>query len=267
LYYGLIFKDRLRQNIVVEDMSIAVNFKTYFLRGIAVLLPTILTIWIFIWGFGFIQKNISIHINRSIVFLVTFISRYHDEASKETLNKFWVEGAGSLAGFVLALIIVLAVGAMLASMFGRTLWRAVERLILRTPFFGQVYPYIKQLTDFMFSQQQQRKAAFSRVIAVEFPRSGVWVVGLVTGSGIKEMADNIQKEFLTIFIPSTPTPFTGYTLMVPKEQTVDLDMTIEEAFRFVVSGGVIIPPTSRSLNTADPSGSEVGPVKIDFAGT
>ena len=248
-------------------MNIAAHFKNYFLRGIVVLLPTISTIWIFIWGFTFIQENISIYINRSIVWLIMFVNHYQDDASRETLNKFWVEGVGALTGFIVALIVVCAVGAMLASVVGKTLWRMFERFILRMPFLGQVYPYIKQLIDFLFSSQKQRKAAFSRVVAVEFPRSGVWAIALVTGSGIKKITDNVQKEFLTVFVPSTPTPFTGYTVVIPKDQTIDLNITIEEAFRFVVSGGVIIPPADSMTIAANPSASEIEAVKIDFAGT
>jgi len=248
-------------------MNIAAHFKNYFLRGIAVLLPTILTIWIFIWGFTFIQENISIYVNRGIVWLIMFVNHYQDDASRETLNKFWVEGIGALMGFIVALIVVCAVGAMLASMVGKTLWRMFEKFILRMPFLGQVYPYVKQLTDFLFNSQKQRKAAFSRVVAVEFPRSGAWAVGLVTGSGIKKIADNMQKDFLTVFVPSTPTPFTGYAIVVSKEQVIDLNMTIEEAFRFIVSAGVIVPPAGRTTNTATLSDSEIEAVKIDFAGT
>jgi len=247
-------------------MNIAAHFKNYFLRGMAVLLPTILTIWIFVWGFTFIQKNISIHINRSIVWLIMFMRNYHDEAFRETLNKFWVTGVGSLTGFVLALAIVFAVGAMLASMVGKALWAAIERLILGIPFLGQVYPYVKQFTDFLFDEQQHRKTAFSRVVAVEFPRNGVWAVGLVTGSGIKKIADNTQKEFLTVFVPHAPAPFTGFTIMVPREQTIDLNITIEDAFRFIVSGGVIVPPAARTTNAANLSTSEIEAVKVDFTG-
>jgi uncharacterized membrane protein len=129
---------------------------------------------------------------------------------------------------------------MLASVVGRTLWRTVEKFIMNTPFLKQVYPYIKQVTDFLFTQQQQ-KTMFSRVVAVEYPRKGVWSMGLVTGYGLKKVVDKVEKEFLTILIPTSPTPFTGFVIMVPKEQTMDLDMTVEEAVRFSISAGVITP--------------------------
>ena len=221
-------------------MAIRGRFKSYFLRGLAVLLPTILTIWIFIWGYRFIQGNIGIHINRGLVRIIKLVPFLLPLWSSEDLTRFWVHGVGSIAGFIIALAVVLVVGALLASVVGRTLWRTVEKFIMNTPFLRQVYPYIKQVTDFLFTQQQQ-KTMFSRVVAVEYPRKGVWSMGLVTGSGLKKVIDKVEKEFLTVLIPTSPTPFTGFVIMVPKEQTMDLDMTVEEAIRFSISAGVITP--------------------------
>jgi uncharacterized membrane protein len=221
-------------------MPIAKRFKSYFLRGLAVLLPTILTIWIFIWGYGFIQGNISIHINRGLVRLIMLLQGEGD-VSKEVLDEIWVNGPGSIAGFIVALIAVCIVGAMLASVVGKTLWRMIEKFIMSTPFLKQVYPHIKQVTDFLFTQDGQEKPSFSRVVAAEYPKEGIWSVGMVTGSGLEKVENNMEKKFLTVFIPNSPSPITGFTIIIPKERTIDLDMTIEEAFRFVASGGVIAP--------------------------
>jgi uncharacterized membrane protein len=211
------------------------RFKVYFLRGLAVLLPTIVTIWIFIWGYKFINDKISIHIKNGLERLIILAG-----GSRVELDKFWIDGALSIAGFLIALVVVCIVGAMLASVVGKTLWRMIEKFIMNTPFLKQVYPYVKQVTDFLLTQEEQKKL-FSRVVAVEYPRQGVWSMGLVTGSGLKKVSENIKTEFLTILIPTSPTPFTGFVIMVPKEQTIELDMTIEEAIRFAVSAGVITP--------------------------
>jgi len=215
------------------------RFRSYFLRGLAVLLPTIVTIWIFVWGYRFIQENISVHINRGLVRLIILV---HANAgiSKEKLTGILVDGPGSIIGFLIALIGVCAVGAMLASVVGRTLWRVIEKFIMRTPFLRQVYPYVKQVTDFLLTQNEQQKM-FLRVVAVEYPRKGIWSMGMVTGSGLKKLADNVEKEFVTVLIPTSPTPFTGFVIMVPKDQTIDLDISVEEALRFTVSAGVITP--------------------------
>jgi len=128
----------------------------------------------------------------------------------------------------------------LASVVGRTLWRLIEKFIMNTPLLRRVYPYVKQVTDFLLTQEEQ-KELFKRVVAVEYPRKGVWSMGFVTGSGIKKVAQDLKKEILTVLIPTSPTPFTGFIVMVPKEQTIELDITVEEALRFAVSAGVITP--------------------------
>jgi len=224
-------------------------FKHYFLRGLAVLLPTVLTLWIFIWGYHFINDTISVYIKRGIVYVIKLAG-----GSEEELGKFWVDGALSMAGFLIAVGVVCAVGAILASVLGRALWRQVEKFIMNTPLLKQVYPYIKQVTDFFFTQEDSKKV-FSRVVAVEYPRKGVWSVGLVTGTGLKKIIESAEKEFLTVFIATTPSPLTGFVVIVPKEEVLDLDMTIEEAFRFLVSAGLITPGSSGKVEVS----GKVGP--------
>jgi len=202
-------------------------------------LPTIVTIWVFVWGYTFIQENISIHINRGLVRLIMLVQG-KEGITKEKLTEILVEGTGSVIGFLVALVAVCIVGALLANVVGKTLWRMTEKFIMNTPLLRRVYPYVKQVTDFLLAQEGQKKL-FSRVVAVEYPRNGVWSIGFVTGSGLREVVGNVKKEFLTVLISTAPTPFTGFIIMVPKEQTIELDMTIEEAFRFIISGGVITP--------------------------
>ena len=261
-------------------MSLRSRFKGYFLHGLAVLLPTILTIWLFVWGYTFIQTKIGVHINRSIVRVIALVGHEQVEISEkevrayllsikpelsdnepeieihlkrqeiwrkarinqieERLAKTWVDGPGSITGFLLALVGVCVMGALLASFVGRSLWRTVEKFIMNTPFLRKVFPYVKQFTDFLLKNEDQKKL-FSRVVAVEYPRKGIWSLGFVTGSGFQEVASVIRREFLTVFIPTSPTPFTGFVITVPKRLTIDLNMTVEEAARFVVSGGVIAP--------------------------
>jgi uncharacterized membrane protein len=203
-------------------------------------LPTVLTIWILVGAFGVVHDNISVHIKNGLERLIRLAG-----GAEAELERFWIEAALTIAGFLIALVAVCIVGAILASVVGRTLWRMIEKFIMNTPFLRRVYPYVKQVTDFFFTQEEQKKL-FSRVVAVEYPRKGIWSMGFVTGSGLKKVADDARKEFLTVFIPTSPTPFTGFVIMVPKRQAVELDMTVEEALRFAVSGGVITPGSQRA---------------------
>lgn len=235
-----------------KDMRTSGRFKVYFLRGLAVLLPTILTIWIFFWGYKFIQENISIYINQGIVRLVMFLQGDQKYLSEEEMVNFWVHGWGSIAGFLIALVGVCIVGVLLASVVGKTLWRMIEKFIMNTPFLKQVYPYVKQVTDFLLTQEEQKKL-FSRVVAVEYPRQGIWSMGFVTGPGLKKVSEKNKKEFLTVLVPTSPTPFTGFVIIVPKEQTIELDITVEEAIRFTVSAGVVAPNQSNVSGVLQPS--------------
>ncbi len=229
-----------------SGMGITKRFKSYFLRGLAVLLPALLTIWILVWGYGVIKANVSIYINRGLVWLILQFQGDHG-LTREDLTRIFVDGAaGSAMGFFIALLLVFVVGALLASVVGRALWRLGEAFIMNTPVLRRVYPYVKQVTDFVLTQEEKQKM-FSRVVAVEYPRKGIWSIGFVTGSGLTKITQSVQKEFLTVLVPNSPTPVTGYVIVVPKEQTIALDMTIEEAFRFAISAGVIVPDRQEAM--------------------
>jgi uncharacterized membrane protein len=220
------------------------NFRSYFFRGMAALLPTILTIWIFVQCYVFIQDKVSIHINGWIVKLILVFSNNWDE---QFLNDFWVDGPGRITGFFVAIIGVCFIGAFLASVAGRTIWHYVERNLMRIPLVRQVYPYIKQVTDFFLAK---KSLEFSKVVAFEYPRKDTWSVGLVTGTGLKKISLARATDFFTVFVPTSPTPFTGYVIMVPRAETIELEMSIEEALRFVISGGVITPTEHRAFEAS-----------------
>lgn len=259
---------------VCAAMQAFKNFRTYFFRGLAALLPTILTIWIFWQCYVFIQEKVSIHINRGVVHGLVAVIDWYPAITEEDLRayaiaqnpqllqnperlaqriqerdiidgtrvaeaeKFWVYGRGQITGFIAAIIGVCAIGAFLASMVGRTLWHLIEKTLTNLPLIKQVYPYIKQVTDFLLAK---KNLTFTKVVVFEYPRKGTWSIGLVTGTGLRKIVDSFSREFLTVFVPSSPTPFTGYVIMAPKDETIELDMSIEEALRFVISGGVITP--------------------------
>jgi uncharacterized membrane protein len=275
-------------------MSVTRRFKGYFLHGLAVLLPSILTIWLFVWGYTFIQDNISKHLNRGIVHVIAYFAHKNVEVTDDDIREYllenkpelkknenellihikrediqrkvriqklkkdlaetWVDGPGSIAGFLVAVVGVCVIGALLASYVGRGLWRTIEKFIMNTPFLRNVFPYVKQVTDFLLTNEEQKKL-FSRVVAVEYPRKGIWSIGFVTGSGLEKVVNTVKKEFLTVIIPTSPTPFTGFVITVQKKQTIDLDMTIEEALRFIVSGGVITPGSEHVASTLPKGGS------------
>jgi len=143
-----------------------------------------------------------------------------------------------LLGFASGIVLIYFVGFFLASFIGRTFWRAAEGLLKRIPIIRAIYPNVKQVTDFLLSE---RTVDFAGVVAVQYPRKGIWSLGLSTGAPMKHVQDSVQDELVTVFVPSSPTPVTGYVIQVPRNEVIELNMTIDEGLRFTISAGVIKP--------------------------
>ena len=144
----------------------------------------------------------------------------------------------NLIGFLIAIIVVYFLGLFLASLIGRTTWRLIERLLYRTPLIRAIYPNVKQVTDFLFTDRQLQ---FSGVVAVQYPRKGLWSVGLVTGPPMRTIQDAAGEELVTIFIPSSPTPVTGYVITASRRDVIELTLSMDEVMRYAISAGVIKP--------------------------
>lgn len=253
------------------------GFRHFFLRGLAILLPSILTIWILFVAYQFMQNRIAGPINEGVRLGLSYspwpiiveeelqaaaarVNRddpalfkavqndrqwMRRHARKAKLNKYWNRYAFplDLIGLIIAILLIYIAGAFLGSFIGRRLYRGGENLIAKVPLIKQVYPSVKQVTDFLVGSDEARdRMQFSRVVAVEYPRKGIWSIGLVTGATMRAIDERIGKSCLTVFVPSSPTPFTGYTITVAEEDTIDLPISIEQALRFTISGGVIVPP-------------------------
>jgi uncharacterized membrane protein len=259
-----------------------------FLRGLAVLLPSVLTLWLLVKAYQFIDSAIAEPINRGIRSAFIQIPKHFPDVANslsmgpsseellakatsediatgnlpamhelsitmfaDSVNLWWSEHPWmNLLGLVVAAIIVYICGRLVGGFLGRSIYRRLEQLLVAVPVISKVYPYIKQLVDFLFSESDSPK--FSGVVAVEYPRKGIWSVGFRTGDSLKSIAEKIPDS-ITIFIPSSPTPFTGYTITVPKKDTIDLPLTVEEAIRFAVSGGVLIPDHQVKFGKSNPS--------------
>ena len=154
-------------------------------------------------------------------------------------------------GFVVSILFVCAVGLLIGTLVGRRVWHAVESRLMRFPVIRFVYPFIRQVTDFVFSE---RRLAYRSVVAVEYPRKGLWSIGFLTGSVFPSLQKATPQKLVSVLMPTSPTPMTGYLLFVPEEDTIPLDITVDEAFRLVISGGVI-RPGDRTV-TIGPAGGE-----------
>jgi uncharacterized membrane protein len=111
----------------------------------------------------------------------------------------------------------------------------------RTPVIKAIYPHAKQLVDFFFADEANKPLKFDAVIAIEYPRRDMWSIGFITGAGFKSLQEHTGKRLLTIYMPSSPAPMTGYTIIAPVEDVIRLDITVEEAMKWVITGGVLGP--------------------------
>jgi uncharacterized membrane protein len=114
--------------------------------------------------------------------------------------------------------------------------------LVRMPIIRKIYPGAKQVSEFFFSD---KAVEFSRVVAIEFPRKNMWMVGFVTGRGLREISERAGTELLSVFVPFSPAPITGYVVAVPRDEVLDLHITVDEALQYMISAGVVMPPAER----------------------
>jgi uncharacterized membrane protein len=256
--------------------SFSSDFKRFFTRGLAILLPTAVTLWLLWQAFGFVYNTVAQPINKATRLTVIWVvPQVMDEESlpewfqvseaevvearatrpeiresvtdasirqtlrREYLQKFWREHPYlNLTGLLIAIMLIYLAGVLLGNIVGKSIYARLERLITRIPGFKQVYPHVKQVVDMIMGE---KKMAFSQVVVVEYPREGIWTVGFLTGNSIRAIDDVAGDTVVSVFIPTSPTPFTGFTINLPKNKVMELSMTIEEALRFVITAGVLAP--------------------------
>ena len=141
-----------------------------------------------------------------------------------------------LSVFILVLYLL---GKFMAAGIGRFFWNRFERGIHRLPLVRSVYSSVKQVSDFLFSE---REIEYTRVVAVQYPRKGIWSLGFVTGESMLDIRSAANEPVLSVLMATSPMPATGFTVTVPKSETVDLNITIDQAFQFIISCGVVVPP-------------------------
>jgi uncharacterized membrane protein len=202
------------------------RIRGYFLAGILVTAPLGIT--------GYLAWMIVGFIDHSVTPLVP------EQYNPETYLPFNLPGLGVLI-LILALTLI---GALTAGLLGRWLVHTGERILNRMPVIRSFYSAIKQIFQTVLAQQSN---AFREAVLVEYPRRGIWAVAFITGTTQGEVQNLTKQETVNIFLPTTPNPTSGFLLFVPKDDVVSLDMSVEEAIKMVISGGIVTPPDNRSL--------------------
>jgi len=188
------------------------GLRRYFVAGLAALFPLVVTVQVIVWIF---------------------------RTADRTLGR-WLGFTHPGLGLLVTAGIVLAVGVFSIHFFGRVVFRTIEVWFTRLPVVGKIYPAVSQLARFLFSDGE-RKSAFRRVVLVEYPRSGVYSLAFVTGEEATE-ATGVPRRMLTLLIPQPPSPVTGPVIFVPAEDVRPLDMSVEDAVKLIMSGGVVAAP-------------------------
>lgn len=152
----------------------------------------------------------------------------------DTLLGFSIPGLG----LILTFAIVLVTGMVVANLLGRKLVDFWEGVLARIPIVRSIYSAVKQVVETMFVGGGD---AFRKVLLVEYPRKGLWTIGFQTGAAIGEVQEKTAREVVTVFIPTTPNPTSGFIILVPREDAIELEMSVEDALKFVMSLGVVSP--------------------------
>jgi uncharacterized membrane protein len=142
-------------------------------------------------------------------------------------------------GLILTTAIVLVTGALAANIFGRKLIELGHRILGRIPIVRSIYGGVKQISDTLFSPEGK---AFRRAVLVRYPHAGAWTVALVTGNPEHEVASILGRDQVAVFVPTTPNITAGFFLVVPRSETIELEMTVDEALKYIISMGVAEPP-------------------------
>ncbi|MBN2283274.1 MAG: DUF502 domain-containing protein [Deltaproteobacteria bacterium] len=200
-------------------MSMRKKLKNTFLTGIAAIIPIAATIYI-------------------ILFIIKFLNRIVDivpaRFQLKNLLPFPIPGLDIL----IALILILVLGLIVKSYIGNKVVQIGERIVARIPLVSGIYGAVKKLVDALFSEKAN---SFKKVVLIEYPRKGLYSIAFVTGEAKGEVQQKTNQHCINLFVPTTPNPTSGFYIMVPEGDVVNLNMTVEEAFRLIISGGIIAP--------------------------
>jgi len=191
--------------------SISLTLRNYFITGVVVLIPI---------GFTLYLSKILIGISSNLI---------PKNLNPNHYLPFNIPGVEIL----ISILLITIVGGLSLSFFGRRILKLIDDLFKRIPFLRTVYSAIVQMTE-TFSKKDDNKKS---VVLVEYPRNGVWAVGFATKENTTEMAEKTNKKLINVFVPTTPNPTSGFLLMFPIEDVIYLNMTFEEASKFIVSAG------------------------------
>lgn len=193
--------------------------KRYFITGLLVLVPLVITIWVLKALLGLMDQS-----------LLLLPTSWRPLAQ----TGYDIPGIGAL----LTLLIVFVTGMIATNFFGKRIILFWESLLSRVPVVKSIYYSVKQVSDTLFSDSGQ---AFRKALLVQYPREGSWTIAFMTGQPGGDVVNHLKGEYVSVYVPTTPNPTSGFFLMMPKADVVELDMSVDEALKYIISMGVVAP--------------------------
>jgi uncharacterized membrane protein len=204
--------------------------RKYFVTGLLILVPLAITLWVLNLIVSTMDKS-----------LLLLPAAWRPEA----LFGFEIPGLGT----ILTLLIIFLVGLATRNFIGKkvvTLWDALLR---RIPVFNTIYSSVKQVSDTLFSSSGN---AFRKALLVQYPRQGSWTIAFLTGVPGGDVRNHLVGDYVSVYVPTTPNPTSGFFLMVPRADAIELDMSVDEALKYIVSMGVVTPDNFEKTHIIDP---------------
>lgn len=212
------------------------DLKNDLIAGLLVVIPLATTIWLTLTIANWV---------------INFLTRVPKQLNPfDGFHPILVNFLNLAVGLTVPLLAILLIGLMARNIVGRWLLDFGERVLQAIPFAGSVYKTLKQLLETLLKDSSSK---FRRVVLVEYPRNGMWAIAFVTGVVSGDIQSQLPGSMLSIFIPTTPNPTTGWYAIVPEADVVNLSMSIEDAFKVVISGGIVAPTTQTPLSLIPPT--------------
>ena len=209
--------------------------KKYFIAGILVWAPLSITIWVIAWGLGLLDGVFGSVMHAIIVLLP-------EDAARDLQHFRDLPGVGIL----IVIVVILLTGLTAINFAGQWWFNVWDKFVNRIPIVRSIYSSVQQVSSTLFSGTGQ---AFSKALLIRYPHADSWVIAFQTGIPAKEVTAKLGEDYVNVFLPTTPNPTSGFFMIVPRAQTIELEMSVEEALKHIVSMGSV-PPNSSSGLTA-----------------